>query len=439
METPRSVSYKTPVNITETPASEEDSSPDDESIQEISREVDHSGSELKLRWQGHSRLSLLAMRDRARHLVDQGKPTEAESLLLEVREGLGYILGVTSDDTVKVGYLLASIYAEAVRMEEADNIIEDMTQNHIEVLGYEDRKTQQHVLHCVELLNTWNRAADALAFLDRSYELRQALLLKDTKFAPKRQKGTRGKGKSKAVSVKAAEKTLPEIARAIVDNSDPAGIDYALGVARSHNMAGDKATEALLLQIARHCEENILRFPIQVLRARSELLQLYKRLDVVNNNAATFENSSSIFNMVNNVYDWVKNKYQCIDVMEAAMQLAADTFKGGFPDIAKNIFRRVNDRAMDLFGYDNERAVWVQITIGLVYQTYASWDVAEEWFEKARAGALAKWDYEDGMVLSLENAFNKKHFSYLSDEGRPFKTIFGVSGFTIRPGRLHLD
>ncbi|KAI0902167.1 hypothetical protein F4806DRAFT_28518 [Annulohypoxylon nitens] len=438
IETPQSVSYKTPMNLVQTPASE-DSGLDDESIQETSREADHAGSELKLRWQGHSRSNLLAMRDTARQLIGQGKQDEAESLLLEVREGLGCVLGVISDDTVKVGYMLADIYAETDRMEDADYIIEDMTQKHIKVLGYEDRKTQQHVLYCVELLNTWHRAADALAFLNRSYELRQALSLSHIEPGPQRRPRARDKGKSKAKSVEAANKTLPEIARAIVDNSDPAGIDYALGVARSYIMAGDKAAEALLIQISRHCEEDYLKFPIQVLVARSALLQLYKRLDIVNNNVATFENSKNVFDSVENSYNWDRNKYQCIDVMEAAMQLAADTLKGGFSDIARNIFQKVNDRAMILFGFADERTVWIQITIGLAYQTYAGWIVAKEWFNKAFAGALSKWDFEDGIVRSLQNAFDKGHFSYLSDEGRPFKTIFGVSGITIRPGRLHLE
>lgn len=69
-----------------------------------------------------------------------------------------------------------------------------------------------------------------------------------------------------------------------------------------------------------------------------------------------------------------------------------------------------------------------------------TWDDAEEWFEEAFAAALVNkaWGPKDGIVRSLQNAMDHHHFSYVSDEGRPFKTIFGVSGVTTRPGRLHL-
>jgi hypothetical protein len=43
--------------------------------------------------------------------------------------------------------------------------------------------------------------------------------------------------------------------------------------------------------------------------------------------------------------------------------------------------------------------------------------------------------FADSIKRSLPAALfeNKRHLSYLNDEGRPFKMIFGVCGFTIRP------
>ena len=70
-----------------------------------------------------------------------------------------------------------------------------------------------------------------------------------------------------------------------------------------------------------------------------------------------------------------------------------------------------------------------------------TWDDAEEWFQEAFSAALANtaWDPKDGIVRSLQNAMDRHHFSCVSDEGRPFKTVFGVSGIVITPGRLHLE
>ena len=105
------------------------------------------------------------------------------------------------------------------------------------------------------------------------------------------------------------------------------------------------------------------------------------------------------------------------------------------------MFRDASDKAAVIFGSDDERTVWVLITIGLVYQTHMTWDDAEEWFEGAFSAALANkaWGPKDGIVRALQNAMDHRHFSYVSDKGRPFKTVFGVSGITIRPGRLHLE
>lgn len=100
-----------------------------------------------------------------------------------------------------------------------------------------------------------------------------------------------------------------------------------------------------------------------------------------------------------------------------------------------------SQKASDVFGSSDERTIWVLITIGLVYQTYMGWADAEEWLEEAFAAALASEEMgpKGGIVRSLQNAIDRQHFSYISDEGRPFKTIFGVSGLVIRPGRLHLE
>ena len=117
----------------------------------------------------------------------------------------------------------------------------------------------------------------------------------------------------------------------------------------------------------------------------------------------------------------------------------ANALKYGYHKEAQTLFREASEKSSDVFGWEDERTVWVNITIGLVYQTHTTWDEAEEWFDKAYTAALAWGRPKDGIVRSLENAQNHHHFSYVSDEGRPFKTIFGVSGVVIRPGRLHLE
>jgi hypothetical protein len=48
------------------------------------------------------------------------------------------------------------------------------------------------------------------------------------------------------------------------------------------------------------------------------------------------------------------------------------------------------------------------------------------------------YDEHDGIRISLEEAFEVRYFSYVNDEGRPFKSIFSVNGLKITPTRLHM-
>ena len=120
------------------------------------------------------------------------------------------------------------------------------------------------------------------------------------------------------------------------------------------------------------------------------------------------------------------------------MELIGTMLKAGNTDEALRLFRRVDEKAETVFGRDDERTVWIYISIGLFFQQHGSgWATARPWFEQALAAAMNTFPTRDGIVRSLEKALEKGHFSYLSDEGRPFKTIFGVSGIVVRPGRLH--
>jgi hypothetical protein len=135
-------------------------------------------------------------------------------------------------------------------MREADQVIEDMTQTHIRVFGYEDKRAQQHVLHCVELHNAWNRTHDALAFLNRSWELSQTDETAEHDHSHDSQRaGPPQKRKSTKRKRKSGKESLLTVAQSVNVASNPAQIDFALAVAQSHSEAKDKFAEMLLLQI----------------------------------------------------------------------------------------------------------------------------------------------------------------------------------------------
>lgn len=111
--------------------------------------------------------------------------------------------------------------------------------------------------------------------------------------------------------------------------------------------------------------------------------------------------------------------------MEAALQFVANMLKCGYRTQASRMFLEASEKASAVFESDDERTVLVLITTGLVYQTHMTWDDAEDWVEEAFAAALRNkdWGPKDGIVMSLQNAMDHHHFSYVSNEGRQFKTI----------------
>jgi tetratricopeptide (TPR) repeat protein len=437
------VSYKTPKGLVPSPGIDSDSSEREDSETEVSNDISlESGPDevdLPLQWNGHSRADLLAMWDAARGYSQQGKSKAAENMFAQVLEGLGHLQGTTNEGTSKVAYDFADFYAQTGRMADADRILERLTQCHIDTRGYADRKTQQHVLHTVEILNGWGRPEDALGLLSRSEEL-----LKSIQCGGRRAKLCRDIGGDKTSATQTdhiRQTVLSYLADSVADDPTPAKIDYGLSVTRPHVLAKDEAAEPILLGMIRHCQDHPEQLAVQHLRARGDLLMLYEKLNVVDAHRNAFLEAQDAFNSVWDTFEWDEDRFQCIELMEASLQLAANMIKGGYKSLAALLFHQISEKATSLFGSDDERSVWILITIGTAYQAHTTWDDAEEWFEQAFAAALAsdRWDRKDGIVKSLQHAIDNHHFTYLSDEGRPFKTIFGVSGITIRPGRLHLE
>lgn len=402
-------------------SSDDDEDPD---INALSQE------RLALRWQGYSRTDLQEMWGTALRCRDTGDSAQAENMLAQAVTGLSHVMGKTNADTIKAAYNLADIHAKSGQMEHATDLLEKVMNDHLEVYGLRDARTQQNVLHAVELLNGWNREADALGLLSLFKEL---LGSSTSKLASRK-----GKASQKSIRDDGSYPDLARVTQSVLEDVSPTQVDYGLGVARTHVAMKDRATEDLLWAIISQCQRNPA-LSVQHLKGLAELLDLYGKLGQATYHRAQFRDALDHVQKALEDYDWKEESIGSFDFMEAALQLVASALKYGYHKEAQTLFREASLKSSFVFGWEDERTVWVNITIGLVYQTHTTWDEAEEWFEEAYAAALTWGRPKDGIVRSLENARNHHHFSYVSDEGRPFKTIFGVSGVVIRPGRLHLE
>jgi len=387
------VSYKTPKPIViesedsdhESTGTSDDDSDNDFDDNDADAKV-FTVNKLPLTWRGHSRGDLQDMWATARDYRNTGKFAEAEDMFSQVFLGSCHLLGNTNEDTVKVAYNLADLYADSGRMKEAVDMIEKVIQNHLEQWGYEDKRTQQNVLHAIELLNGWNRQADALALLSLSEQLLQSSISS---------RGDRGAHKHSNKKGKSAQTSIPPDSRpdlagvteSILANLNPAKVEYGLGVARTHIAAKDQAAEGLLLAMIAQCEDHP-ELGIQHLKARAELLKLYEKMGTAGDHIDAFENALRALERAWEVYGWKEEKIESLDFMEAALQLVANMLKCGYRKQARRMFLKASEKATNVFGSDDERTVWVLITIGLVYQTHMTWDDAEDWFEEAFAAAL---------------------------------------------------
>ncbi|KAM3069420.1 hypothetical protein ACMFMG_005526 [Clarireedia jacksonii] len=457
VSTPHGVSYKTPKATFDTPHlehSESDSSSDNSSdnVVQISDDGDDtdfenmSGSgdspgndKIALTWQGHSISDLQALWHIACNHRDAGEVNEAEGVLRKVLLGMGHVSGKTNGETVKVAHNLADLYATTDRIGEAMTVLEELIEAHVYTWGCEDKRMQDNVLQAVGFLNTWNRSDDAMALLSLS---REVLATCTSRTTPKnrRRAGDKGKGIRRSTT-KIHASHLSEVTDSVLlKNATPASIDSALRVVQARFAAKDRTAISLLVAMISQCEGR-LDLSIQQIKAYAELLMLYQKLDKVEENSFTFQKAFATLDAAWEAHNWYHDEIESFDFMEAALQLVANALKCGYRPEARRMFLVASVKASEVFGSDDERTVWVHITIGLVYQTHMTWNDAEEWFEQALTAAYRnrEWGPKDGITRSLQTALDRHHFSYVSDKGRPFKTVFGVSGLKIIPGRLHLE
>ena len=448
VDTPSEIDYKTPRDDVVSPQNA--LSPGHPVNQIVARQVvvesDDSVSEsedgvqnLSLGWKGKSISELITMYQAARSHANHANSERAETLFLDALKGYGILLGPTHEDATKVAITVANFYTEQSRFNDADKVVEDLCQHHVKKFGIEHRRTQQVILQVVELLNGCNRRVDALAFLGRTKELAEAYPDEVSPKASKRSKTCR-RGNTSRRHAAAPHSKLLDTAQVLTASNDPDQLDYGIQLARTHVAAKDEAVEAFLKAIIDHCEHGGEAFEIQNLRARSELLKFYSKLGQSFQHMDTFASALNRADATIRRQKWEKERFKSFETMEALLELGASVLEaGGFDYQTAGVFHRIEQKAEDDFGWDDERTIWAKISIGLVYQKHRDWERAKPWFEHAYAASFAANGDEDGITRSLRTAMDKRHFSYVSDEGRPFKTIFGVSGLTIRPNRLHLD
>ncbi|KAF2786480.1 hypothetical protein K505DRAFT_289676, partial [Melanomma pulvis-pyrius CBS 109.77] len=363
-----------------------------------------------LTWNGRNRANLLEVLEMARDSSREGHLDRAEAEFMEALEGHRYLLTPTHEETVKIAYELANFYAEQQRVRETDEVLERISEDFIERWGVEHKKTYQHGLDMVDLLKNWNREIDALAILSHVQDAYE----RAHEEPPRR--GRAQLGKNTVFRAESPATRLQNIRNDMSDSPSSSRIDHGIGAARAYVATGEPVVEELIKKIEDICVRDAGMFAKQALQARAELLKLYNKLNATVEHVDTFVGTRQLWDMCWDEFSWEREKISSLDFLEASMEVAAALLVGGFGDSSWSMFRKIEDKAVKLFGFDDERTIWTVISVGLIYQSAKGWDEARPWFEQALSAALSAYDEEDGMVKSLESAMDKRHFSYITDE-----------------------
>ncbi|KAF1913313.1 hypothetical protein BDU57DRAFT_522148 [Ampelomyces quisqualis] len=450
VSTPSGVIYQTPINVdTTSPESaltpheksgEADENMASSSSDEWEYESDADSNALPLVWENKTRADVHALFVNARRHAQDGDAEGAERMLKTALSGYNHLLGPTHEETNKVVHTLATLYYEHDRLQDAYQLLEQSCKAYVKKVGMQDRRAYQQVLNVVELLHGWNKGDDALAFLARAKDLAEQQNSESNAGRHRQKNSSSAPNRRPATS----HGTLLSDAAYTLSNhpQTSAELEYGLRVARAHASTESTAVEQLLITTINQCGQDANTLAVQRLKAWAELLRLYQRSGDETAGITSYQDAHATFSDVMRRYPWqarMRNKFESFRVIEAALELVAAYVKASYLNDAKLMFQKCDERATQTFGDDDERTIWTYISVGLVYQKYRNWEEARPWFEQALSIAMGKYNEDDGTRISLEEAMEVRHFSYVNDEGRPYRTIFGVGGLKIMPMRLHIE
>lgn len=118
-------------------------------------------------WQDRTKIEYQAQYEKGVEDERFGRLDEAEVNYRSALDGLYHLLTATHPETVTVAYTLASFFAQHVRMQDADTVLDWLTKAHIESLGPYNQRTLDHIINVCEMFRSWGRPRDSVELLQQ--------------------------------------------------------------------------------------------------------------------------------------------------------------------------------------------------------------------------------------------------------------------------------
>lgn len=336
---------------------------------------------LRLTWNMQSKADIDAMRRRAQELDRQGKLDNAEQEYRETLNSLERLYSLTHHETTTAAYDLADFYARHRRMDEADNILDRIGEEHDKAFGKAHPKTAEHAFRVAKLFESWSRTADASAQFFRVLEHVRRLLPDNIESLD-------------------IDEEVVELQDAAVQN-DVTSSDQ-LDRAGKRLGVGDKVVEQLLTQIIEECEKRPSRLSVQLIKTRCLHLDLCRHL----------KDEERLTSSLNQAQDAVMKGLCLEEPMRSSLLLPSFGLIGRFVQndhlpAADTMFRKMERLLTKWEDRADEGTICFMAGVGKVFENH-SWELARLRFERALAATMSLHAENCEGVKRLEVALSEK-------------------------------
>jgi tetratricopeptide (TPR) repeat protein len=361
---------------------------------------------MRLVWNGRTKADYQAQYEEGLGEERCGRPDEAEAKFRSALEGFNHLLSSTHPETVAIAYRLASFFAEHVRMQDADTVLDWLNQAHLEDFGFIHTRTLNHISNVCDMFRNWGRPEQAAELLQRVlHEADKELPGPDSTYPLTASTGQYTNGTSAQRTVNEYEQEHnPQFSIPPEGPVAPSALQAQLSQLTRGSEAGEGA-EAVLLRLIKHCEQYPDKLLVHSLLCYPPLLDYYEdRDDVVKKSGTLDRAEQAVWTVLQS-----KNK-KTRDVLVACLQLSKHLVRAARYESADETFSQIECDAQETFGSDHYRTIWFLENIGTFYQNEGRWQDAAPRFEHALAARLSRYGERHESVRRLEDALENHHF-----------------------------
>ncbi|KAE9362678.1 hypothetical protein N431DRAFT_433670 [Stipitochalara longipes BDJ] len=361
---------------------------------------------LRLQWEGKNKTDLDELHREAQSLTAAGNIRDAEEHYLQVLAGYEVILSPTHDNTCAVAYELANFYANLDRMNEADKVLDWLSEKHVERWGVGHKKTRAHLIAVADMVFRWGRIEDSMTLVLRAAENYEELV----QASSSDEISSRGPQKIyRQNEIARDELKLPPLnggTLAMYGDKDPVRMDYQMRVAITRAGAQERGSDALLVRLLKQAERQPEKLAVPILEARSALLKLYSSSDEYSKYEQALDQIDSAFSKI---FDSKTKRTELL--LDTAVELVGQLVKAERYKHADILLQRLQLEAAKNFGEHDNITISVLIRIGLLYQEEDRWKDARPRFEQALAASMASNGLRNMLTQRLEEALEKKSYT----------------------------